>query len=50
MIPKWEYMIANERYEFDRDTLDVLGEAGWELCSVIYDNIFYTYYFKRLKE
>ena len=59
MVEQWEYavrvpglspIVGNEL----KDVLDEMGDAGWELFSVVYDQTscgrFREFYFKRLKQ
>lgn len=44
---RWEYLVKRISLNSDQVSLEELGKEGWELCSVVYLNYQFTYYFKR---
>jgi len=50
--PKWEYKVTTHRLStgtaLDENGLNDLGQEGWELTGIVYENSYSHFYFKRL--
>lgn len=47
---KYEYKIIHTTNEMSENKLNLLGNQGWELVSVIFIESWFTYYVRKIKK
>ena len=50
VVPRWEYQKISWSVTSEGDTLNQLGDKGWEMCGVVPGAAYTTLIFKRPKQ